>query len=653
MRNFAGWERAGDDVGGTIGGLATVPVTGQSLVFAATSVGVFRSSDAGRMWQSCAEHNPVPFAAIVAPSALFEHDRTLFVCAADGLHRSRDGGKSSQPVLIGSRALSVASALVGREDHDLVLFAGTETEGVLRSEDQGRTWTGANVGLLDLTVLAVALSPRFTSDRTGFLGTASGVYRTRNAGNSWREVSTGLREPAVQCVAISPTFADDRLVLAGTEADGLLRSDDAGGTWHRPAELVDQGIAALAFSTRYPSKPTIVAAVQSGIAVSEDSGRTWRWLVCSLPGMVLSLTFAATSTNEVLLAGLHRYGIARSEDEGANWELSNTGMSARMLTGLVLAPGFDRNRTLIATGPEDGVRVSMDGGRSWVERTSGLGEQPVLSLALSPDYAADRTLYVATPDGIHVSRDGTAGWSAVPGGSSPAQTVATASVPNARPSVVALAPDGGLLVSEDAGNTWRRHGHQFGGAVASGLWLSPGFGRDEILFVATRRAGSPQPAEIVLWRSADGGEHWDPWLDQWEVRDAPQVIALAVSPDYASDEMVFVGLGARVLKPARHAREVRAGRSRPVWHAKDLDQGVVAVTAIALSPAYAQDQTVFVATNAGVLISRDGGESYRLWSEGLVPPGVLALTVSPNYPTDRLVYALGPGGIIWRRRGPD
>jgi hypothetical protein len=130
------------------------------------------------------------------------------------------------------------------------------------------------------------------------------------------------------------------------------------------------------------------------------------------------------------------------------------------------------------------------------------------------------------------------------------------------------------------------------------------------------------------------------------------VIALAVSPDYASDEVVFVGLGARVLKPVRHARAVRAGRSRPVWHAIDLDQGVVAVTAIALSPAYAQDQTVFVATNAGVLISRDGGESYRLWSEQLAPPGILALTISPNYSTDRLIYALGPGGIIWRRLGP-
>ncbi len=649
--NVAGWERAGDDLGGTIGGLATVAAAGQCLVFAATSVGVFSSSDAGRTWQSCAEHNPVPLATVVAPSARFEHDQMLFVCAAYGLYRSLDAGKISQPVLIGSRALCVASAPVGREDHDLVLLAGTETEGVLRSEDGGRTWTGANVGLLDLTALALALSPGFASDRTGYVGTASGLYRTRNAGSSWREVSTGLPEPAVQCLAVSPTFADDRLVLAGTEADGLLRSDDAGGTWHRPAGLADQGITAIAFSTRYPSKPRIAAAAQAGIAVSEDGGRSWRWLVCSLPETVLSLTFAATGADEVLLAGLHRHGVARLEDDAGSWELSNTGMRARMLTGLVLAPCFGQGPTLIATGPEDGVRVSTDGGRSWMERNNGLGQAPVLSLALSPGYVADRTLYAATPDGIQISRDGAATWTTIPGDASAAQPLAVASTQGARPSVAALTSDGGLLMSDDGGNTWRRRAHQFGGAVAGGLWLSRGSGWNAVLFVATR--SSAQAGEIVVWRSSDGGEHWDPWLVQRELGEAQQVIALAVSPDYPSDEMVFVGLGARVLKPVPHAHQVRAGRSRPVWRAVDLDQGVVAVTAIALSPQYAQDQTVFVATNAGVLISRDGGDNYRLWSENLVPPGVLALTISPDYPTDRLIHALGPGGIIWRRLGPD
>ena len=111
-------------------------------------------------------------------------------------------------------------------------------------------------------------------------------------------------------------------MLAGTEADGLLRSDDAGSTWHRPDALVDQGVTAVTFSTRYPSKPTIAAAVESGIAISEDGGRTWR-MTGSPPGVVLSLIFVATDAGEVLLAGLHRQGVARSTDDGATWDLAS------------------------------------------------------------------------------------------------------------------------------------------------------------------------------------------------------------------------------------------------------------------------------------------------------------------------------------------
>ena len=44
------------------------------------------------------------------------------------------------------------------------------------------------------------------------------------------------------------------------------------------------------------------------------------------------------------------------------------------------------------------------------------------------------------------------------------------------------------------------------------------------------------------------------------------------------------------------------------------------------------------------------GQSFRAWSEGLSPANVLTVVVSPNYAADRLVYALGLGGTVWRRR---
>jgi photosystem II stability/assembly factor-like uncharacterized protein len=203
-RASTGWERVADNTGGTIGGLATSLVAGHALVFAATPVGVYRSSDAGRTWLLPGDQTVVPLAEAVALSARFERDRTIFAGAGDGLYRSSDGGETWQLVLAGGKVPSVVSSSTDAgEGTGQLLLAGTEADGVLRSEDGGRSWSGANAGLLDLTVLALALSPQFASDRTGFVGTASGVYRTRNGARSWRQIEADPSELAVQCVAIA------------------------------------------------------------------------------------------------------------------------------------------------------------------------------------------------------------------------------------------------------------------------------------------------------------------------------------------------------------------------------------------------------------------------------------------------------------------
>src|SRR5437879_7611300 len=149
-------------------------------------------------------------------------------------------------------------------------MVGTEADGILRSEDAGRTWSGANAGLMDLTAICLALSPCFAVGGTAFAGTASGLYSTRNGARSWRSVETGLDDAAVQCLLVSPAFADDHLVLAGTEADGLLRSVDGGSTWDSPPTLNSGGVTALACTNG-----TLAAATDRGVLLSHDGGQTW------------------------------------------------------------------------------------------------------------------------------------------------------------------------------------------------------------------------------------------------------------------------------------------------------------------------------------------------------------------------------------------
>ena len=639
----AGWERLAVRTGGTVAALAATLADGAPLVFAATPAGVHRSLDVGRTWTLAGSGGTVPFAEAVAVSPGFARDCTLFVGAGDGLYRSRDGGESWERVLVGSRVTSLAAAPEqgGRD----VWLVGTETDGILRSEDAGRTWTGANAGLVDLTVLALALSPRFEEDGLGFAGTASGLYRTRNRARSWRACETVLEEPAVQCLAISPGFADDRLILAGTEGHGLLRSTDAGTTWEAVPAMGEQGVAALALSARRAGQPTIAAGTQEGVAISHDGGRTWRTTGPDL-GPVLSLLFVRRGDREVLLAGLAGQGAACSEDDGVTWTRANAGLSASVFLGLALSPDFAQDRTLFASSLQRGVSVSTDGGQTWEDRNDGLEGGSVFGLAVSGNYGRDHTVYAATADGLYRSRDGAASWHRLPGPTDPARVVATGPGAAGPTPVLAALAGGRLLGSDDAGATWRRLGDGFDGAEIVSLALSPTYARDRTIFVGTTsRPAAEMTGDLVLWRSIDSGAHWQRWL----VERGAGVLPLVVPPSYAVDELLFVGLDSRVLRPLRHAQEVRRGERRPIWQSAELGGGSALVTALTVSPSYASDRTVFAATSAGVFVSRDGGGIFRPWSEGLSPLSLVALATSPNYASDRLVYALGLGGTVWRR----
>jgi len=82
--------------------------------------------------------------------------------------------------------------------YDNKLFAGTTTQGVLVSTDNGLTWTASNNGLTYPNVLT------FASIGTNlFAGVYSGlVFRSTNSGSSWTPVNSGLLNLSGQCLLV-------------------------------------------------------------------------------------------------------------------------------------------------------------------------------------------------------------------------------------------------------------------------------------------------------------------------------------------------------------------------------------------------------------------------------------------------------------------
>src|SRR5215212_2215444 len=158
-----GWERLAERRGGTVTALTTArDAEGATTVFAATAVGIRRSTDGGQTWQAQDAGGGAPFVTALAPSLDFANDHTLFIGTADGCYRSTDAGRNWQIILTGGRMFALA--IVPSKTPTGTLFVGTELDGIIISEDGGRSWDNANPGLLDLTILALAFSPRFSQD---------------------------------------------------------------------------------------------------------------------------------------------------------------------------------------------------------------------------------------------------------------------------------------------------------------------------------------------------------------------------------------------------------------------------------------------------------------------------------------------------------
>jgi photosystem II stability/assembly factor-like uncharacterized protein len=167
-----------------------------------------------------------------------------------------------------------------------VIYAGTQGQGVLRSENRGATWEPA--GLDGRIIKSLAVSR--TEPGTVYAGTKPAwLFVSRDSGATWSELE-GFRHvpgrwywlsPAekpfnayVQGIALSPT--DPQVIIAGIEAGAVVRSSDGGQTWsgHRKGAMID--CHSLTFH------PTVGDYVYEGGgsgkagAFSHDAGATWK-----------------------------------------------------------------------------------------------------------------------------------------------------------------------------------------------------------------------------------------------------------------------------------------------------------------------------------------------------------------------------------------
>ncbi len=144
-----------------------------------------------------------------------------------------------------------------------------------------------------------------------------------------------------------------------------------------------------------------------------------------------------------------------------------------------------------------------------------------------------------------------------------------------------------------------------------------------------------------LYRTTDSGRSWEPCGGGLT---NPFVEAVAASPQYTDDHTVFLGTRDGTL-----FRSTDGGHS---WTCLGWLGERSAVIAVVISPNYSEDGTVLAGTfEDGVYRSHDRGATWTSSNFGLLDLSVMAMSISPDFATDETVFLATPTGAYRSRNG--
>lgn len=316
-----------------------------NYLFAGTGTGVFKSTNSGANWYysglSTQNYNFV----IVKGNSIFASN------GYGGLYKSTDYGTNWIQVFNGLSHLIHAIYTDGMN-----LYIGNEY-GIYLSTDDGGTWTAINNCLTNELITSIAAFGPYI-----FAGTESnGIFKSSDEGLSWEKC--GLDEKSVFDIATIGTKIFACTVLSG----GIYVSTDYGSNW----TAKNNGLTSTVILKLLVKGNNIFAGTDAGVFRSTNSGENWT-LVNN--GMTNNYIFALGANSTHVFAGSDNMqgDMFRSSDDGLTWTAINNGLTYK-ITRVILTVGSN-----IYAGTQSGVFFSSNNGDNW--ESIGLSNIKVYSL---------------------------------------------------------------------------------------------------------------------------------------------------------------------------------------------------------------------------------------------------------------------------------
>ena len=528
--------------------------------------GILKSTDGGNTWTNLVG----PFLrATIGALAISPADNNVLLCSSNlGIYRSSDGAATWTRVLVGTGTSvlfdptngSIAYAALGN-------INGNPINGVYRSTDGGRSWTpltgsgtnalpSTNVGRIEIAIspstpttlyVGIQQSPPRTA------GNLLGIFKTTDSGATWNNLNApDICASVAQCwydmtIRVHPTNAD---IVFAAGSLSIMRTMDGGMTWNQlnfigPNQVeihVDEHY--LAFT---PDGSKLYIANDGGMYSTTDVTNpvvSWTELNDTLaitqfyPGLSIQPANAGIAFGGAQDNGTQRYGGSPS---WSNVTCGDGGYTAIDSTIPTIAYSACQNISL---------RRTTNGGNSWLGGALyGINTQDRTEF-ISPmviDPSNPGTLYFGTYR-LWQTRDGAGKWAAIspdltrgPSGGTVAIT-AIGVAPSDPNTVYVGTSDGRLQVTSNA----------LAGPGASWTDLSPGLPTRSITHVTVSPSdaatayvtfsGFPANNEGHVFKTTDSGANWTDISGN--LPNLP-VDNLVVDPDIP--ETLYIGTDAGVM----------------------------------------------------------------------------------------------------------
>lgn len=329
------WRMLGPFRGGRVDAVSGVPGRPNEFYFGHVNGGVWKTVDAGRVWNPVSDSFPVASIGAIAVAA--SSPDTVYVGTGEstlrdsvgfgnGVYKSTNAGKSwthlglEQTQHIGKIAIDPKNANIAFVAAIGHLYAANPDRGVFRTKDGGATWqkvlfNGPDIGAVDVVIdptnsqIVYAClwntrrPPWYTYAPTN--GPGGGLFKSVDGGTTWKQMTAGLPASGIGRSGIVVAPSNPKRLYAVIDC---LVAAPSGGAAPEPPQGTGRGNA--------PAAPG-----QGGFYRSDDAGATWRKMSGdnALWGRGWYFEKLAVDPKNADVVYVPNVSVSRTKDGGATW----------------------------------------------------------------------------------------------------------------------------------------------------------------------------------------------------------------------------------------------------------------------------------------------------------------------------------------------